>query len=1262
MGLMRRVAILFAAALVVPAWVGTTASPAAASGSWSALGTGTNDTVYSTATGPDGTLYAGGNFTSAGGVSANRIAKWDGTTWRALGAGMNLSNVEALAVAPDGTLYAGGSFTTAGGVSANRIAKWNGTTWSALATGLNDSVTALAVAPDGTLYAAGYFTTAGGVSANRIAKWNGSAWSALGTGMNNDVYALAVAANGTLYAGGRFSSANGVSANRIASWNGTTWAPLCETSKCGSGSAGLSGDVHALATSGATVYAGGNFLNADGSTVNRIATWNGTSWSALGSGMPSSVRTLAVAPDGTLYAGGSFETAGGVSASRVASWNGTSWNALGAGANNQVISISLTGSRLYAGGTFTSAGGVSASRVAVWTTGSPALTPTFDTPVRTAGGFTVNVTNYDASYTWAPTAASGSVSAGTPSGTTLPLTVTGLSAGASAVVTVTTSRTGYLDASATVTGQAKSTQTVTWSPTTAVTTVQSPLTPSTSATALGSAPISYAVVSGFTTTTCSVDATSGQVTYTGTGSCTVRATAAETSTYLQGTRDVTFTVSKATQVVSWSPATAVTTVQSPVTPAAATTSGDGVITYAKVSSTTTTCTVDPGTGQLTYTGTGNCVVRATAAGTDLYDAGSADATFTVSKATPALTWAPSTAFTVPDASTTFTAATTDSDGVVSYSLTTNTAGCSLSGRVLSFTQEGSCGVTASVASTDTYNAASTVSTFAISKATQTMTWSPAATLTLASLSTTLPAATTSGDGAITYAVFSAGGSGCAFTNPSSPVLTYSAAGTCSVTATAAATTGYAQGTQSATITIALATPTMTWAPTTALSMPAATVTPTAASTTGDGAITYAVTSGSNCSVDTTTGALTYAATGPCQVTATSATTSRYAAGSTAVTFTVSLATQTITGAASSSSLRPGGTATLTHTGSTGTGAITWTSASTGVCTITGTTVTAIADGACILTVAIAADTTYAAASSTVTLTITTPSAGGGSSGGGGSAATGGDSTTGGNSPAGATTGAGTASTSEGASAQTPISAMPGGGVSTRRRSLPPPPLMVKVTPVAKKTRAKVLVGLPPGSAGASVLGTVVVVRDMDGRVVSRITLELEPGQKLATVTVPYVADGYSVNVYNVNEVGVSTGALRTSPLVHATTIAARSSSGAPTLFGAPLGRPIVFSGGSASLDAQDRRQLRALARAAKTSSSRLFITGFARKGGTGSSQELASLSTARAKAVGTYLAAQGVRVWTRYWGAGTLNGTGSTSDRRVEIRTSAQPIPRSLVP
>ena len=78
------------------------------------------------------------------------------------------------------------------------------------------------------------------------------------------------------------------------------------------------------------------------------------------------------------------------------------------------------------------------------------LTPTFAALTSTADGFTVQVSNYDAEFTWdvATTAGSASIS-----GTGL-ITVTGLGAGQSATITVTALRAGFNDGEAEVTGSA----------------------------------------------------------------------------------------------------------------------------------------------------------------------------------------------------------------------------------------------------------------------------------------------------------------------------------------------------------------------------------------------------------------------------------------------------------------------------------------------------------------------------------------------------------------------------------------------------------------------------------------------------------------------------------------------------------------------------------------------------------------------------------------------------------------------------------------
>ena len=76
------------------------------------------------------------------------------------------------------------------------------------------------------------------------------------------------------------------------------------------------------------------------------------------------------------------------------------------------------------------------------------LTPTFGTTTATADGFTVPITNYDSSYTWAGTAtASGTV---VVSSTGL-VTVSGVAAETSSTATITTTKSNTVGGSATVT-------------------------------------------------------------------------------------------------------------------------------------------------------------------------------------------------------------------------------------------------------------------------------------------------------------------------------------------------------------------------------------------------------------------------------------------------------------------------------------------------------------------------------------------------------------------------------------------------------------------------------------------------------------------------------------------------------------------------------------------------------------------------------------------------------------------------------------------
>jgi hypothetical protein len=340
--------------------------------SWSAMGSGIPFGGNVSALAVSGSdLFVGGQFSSAGGVAATNIAKWNGTSWSAVGSGMD-GQVWALVVSGS-DLYVGGSFTAAGGNAATNIAKWDGSTWSPLGSGTDSEVSALA-ASGSNVYAGGYFRTAGGSAASHIAKWDGISWSVprQGSGISGaKIGVLALAVSGIdLYVGGDFTTAGGNSATSIAKWNGSSWSPF------GSGMGGFAPyypygpSVNALTVSGSNVYAAGNFTNAGGITANSIAKWDGNNWSALGSGMGASGGNPTVfaltASGSTLYAGGLFTNAGGIPANFIAKWDGSNWSALGSGLDNLVHALAVSGDDVYVGGHFTMAGGSAATNIAKW--------------------------------------------------------------------------------------------------------------------------------------------------------------------------------------------------------------------------------------------------------------------------------------------------------------------------------------------------------------------------------------------------------------------------------------------------------------------------------------------------------------------------------------------------------------------------------------------------------------------------------------------------------------------------------------------------------------------------------------------------------------------------------------------------------------------------------------------------------------------------------------------------------------------------------
>ena len=305
---------------------------------WAPVGSGPPDDTTNLSLAVDGsTLLLLGQFNSVNGgsVASRCIARWNGTSWSDVGGFAGADPGYLLAAARVGSvLYAGGWFDDENAY--NYLNAFDGSTWTYNLAALDGEVQRLA-AVGSDLYLHGSFSTGdnGNVDAVEMARWDGTTLHPL-TDDVSGVLGMGVD-GGQLFVVGSFINHPGP---HNSWWTGSGWnaGPARPWGQFGT-------HLNTFARVGGDLFLAGNLQGfydyTDGGVIKggrNILAWDGTRFRALGTGFGVAdggyVAGLAEY-GGQLVATGDFKMIGRLGAAQgIATWNGTQWSRLGSGLND----------------------------------------------------------------------------------------------------------------------------------------------------------------------------------------------------------------------------------------------------------------------------------------------------------------------------------------------------------------------------------------------------------------------------------------------------------------------------------------------------------------------------------------------------------------------------------------------------------------------------------------------------------------------------------------------------------------------------------------------------------------------------------------------------------------------------------------------------------------------------------------------------------------------------------------------------------------
>ncbi len=251
------------------------------------------------------------------------------------GSGCN-GHINTMKVA-NGKLYIGGSFSTIGGVAANNIASWDGTTIEPLGAGVNGEVFDIAhrYFSDLEITVVGNFTVGGNPDAQNIAKWDNTNWTPLQIGdMQGTIYTICVAGGfSDIFIGGDFQKVNGQSGYKnLAVYEHSFQPPNGIVGEWTNFSKAFSTDgiVRSIEGDNGLILVGGSYTHTApdyvGTSYTPMESKNLTYWDVYNTdwiggfqGEYTDIYATAI-KDGYLYAGGDFTQGNGYARLAAGLW------------------------------------------------------------------------------------------------------------------------------------------------------------------------------------------------------------------------------------------------------------------------------------------------------------------------------------------------------------------------------------------------------------------------------------------------------------------------------------------------------------------------------------------------------------------------------------------------------------------------------------------------------------------------------------------------------------------------------------------------------------------------------------------------------------------------------------------------------------------------------------------------------------------------------------------------------------------------------